>query len=240
MIRGRGCVAAAMFLAGTLAACNGILGIEGAEVDPSLRDGGVGGALPVAVDAAIDAAADAAPVTCAKYCADVTAHCTGANQQYFDEGTCLRMCPGFLVGPNTGDTLACRAQAAAGAKQEPTTGCLQAGPFGAAPCVARESPACAAFCGLASRLCGAAFPYAGVPECFSACLTMAFKNGGRLFGAGGALLDGDLNTLDCRMSHLEIAFSQGDEGTKRTHCPHTALEPAKTLCVRPVADAGKD
>jgi plastocyanin len=91
---------------------------------------------PVCANAAADGGEACVPYVatpCDAYCADALTNCTGEDAIYDGEATCLAACEGFAVdgtdGDATGDTLQCRATAAAAGM------CDDASPEGGAACV---------------------------------------------------------------------------------------------------------
>jgi hypothetical protein len=156
-----------------------------------------------------------AMLSCASYCSTIMANCTGANMQYIDNATCLAMCAKFTVGSTTDtggqDTLGCRtyhAGAAGGTAANATTHCPHAGPTGAGVC---SSSTCAAFCELDLAQCmGAMAAYPDQNTCVTDCNAYARVDGGGEIATTGG------NTLDCRIYHLEAAYTN-----PTTHCPHT-------------------
>lgn len=142
-------LASAATAAGILAACNGILGIESATLEPAANrgDAGDGGDAGAASDAGD--ASDAGPLSCENYCNVVTQNCNQANSEYLpslvdggiDLNLCMTICQMF---PNlgayypypgdgaiaTGNTLNCRLWHANAAKEAPSEHCPHAGPLG--------------------------------------------------------------------------------------------------------------
>lgn len=202
----------------TAAACNAVLGIGGAVVDPSLEDGGSNSA-------------------CGKYCTSVMQSCTGMNQEYIDQGTCEAMCQNFepgTVGDTTQDSLTCRTHYATLAAADPGTNCRSAGPLGGS---CGNAP-CTAFCELDIDFCGSSSPppYPGATGATD-CVTDCQSDYPYLLDAGDISLSAG-NTLNCRIYHLESAFEPSNPSAKSYHCPHTAL--ASATCFSVAADAGTD
>ncbi len=116
--------------------------VEGDSVQCRIYHGG----LPARMDAALHCAhaaedgggvcADAPPTPCEDYCGAVLTACTGEDAVYGDEAECLAACVAFGVdgmdGDATGDTLQCRATAAAAGR------CADASPTGGDACVSAE------------------------------------------------------------------------------------------------------
>jgi hypothetical protein len=197
--------AAFAFLGASALACNAVLGIDAASVDPSLADGG--------------------GTPCDSYCASVMANCTGANQEYLDSATCLAMCRHFepgVSGDTTQDSLACRTYHAGAAATDPDFHCRHAGPVGGGVC---GTDPCAPFCLLDFALCGdmASPPYSGGESgCHAACTaSLTYQTSGT-----GDLTQSTGNTLNCRIYHLESAYEPNNPDAKTTHCRHTAIQSA--------------
>ena len=203
-----------------LVACNAILGIETATVDPKLADAG-----------AADAEAGSS-FTCKGYCEALAKNCTGVQQEYISNDVCETMCSHFepgRPGEQTNDSLACRVYHANEAAKDPATHCSQAGPLGAGTC---SSQPCSAFCSLTFTLCQpkGLFPYdGGEPACRTSCAGYTYLTTGDAGDASGPV--GDIvfaagDTLNCRIYHLESAYEVGNPQAPTTHCPHTAAQSA--------------
>jgi hypothetical protein len=159
-----------------------------------------------------------APTACDRYCDVVMKNCTGANAEYLSREICMKMCPAFEIGVTTADTgsptLGCRMIHAAAAETAPGEHCRAAGPLGGKRC--GKDP-CAPFCALAVTYCvpPKAPPYpGGVAECQAAC-----KNYPYLVADAGDTTFESGNTLNCRLWHLETAYTSDDFGL--FHCSHT-------------------
>ncbi len=197
-------------------ACNAVLGIGGASVDPLLDDAGSGG--------------DAGPGNnCATYCSLIEQNCTGTSAEYISDAVCQSMCSTFepgTAGDMTQDTLACRISHAQQAATDPLTHCQKAGPLSPEGC----ADPCHSFCVLAFGLCNPTmlFPYdGGTKSCETACAGYHYElstDGGA--GVGDILfLSGD--TLNCRLYHLESAYAY-DPTTNPAPSPSTAPTPRPT------------
>jgi hypothetical protein len=214
---------AALTSATALFACNGVLGITEAHVDPTLA---VDGATPnPGDDASNDAGADAVvdPYTCDAYCTAIMETCTGVNQEYTTRDVCLAMCSHFELGAagsdETNDSLACRVYHTASAKKDPDYHCRHGGPTGGGHC--GEQP-CNAFCSLTFALCNpkGLFPFdGGEPECRTACKSFPYLT----TDAGDLTLEESSNTLNCRIYHLESAYAVGNPIAPSEHCKHTGV-----------------
>jgi hypothetical protein len=148
----------------------------------------------------------------------VTKNCTGANAEYLSRDICMKMCPAFEIGVTTADTgsgtLGCRMIHAAAAESAPAEHCRAAGPLGGRRC--GKDP-CEPFCALAVTYCTPpkSPPYpGGVADCQAACKGYPYLTA----DAGDTTLESG-NTLNCRLWHLETAFTSDDFGLY--HCGHT-------------------
>jgi len=195
-------------LAALTLACNGVLGIGEATVDPTLADGG------------------STPQTgCAGYCATIMTNCTGMNAEYIDQDTCMVMCQHFEPGlpdDTAQDSLACRTYHANAAAQDPTFHCRHAGPLGGGVC--GDDP-CGPYCLLDFALCGDLNPPpfdGGESGCRAAC-DANFKYN---TVDAGDIVPNTGNSLNCRIYHLESAYQPSNPSAKLTHCPHTAVNSA--------------
>jgi serine/threonine-protein kinase len=199
--------------------------LRGANRSPppiaAAAEGGAAVQVSVAPAAGSRAAPPAAPppaTTCDRYCDLVMKNCTGANAEYLSREICMKMCPAFEIGVTVGDTatgtLGCRLFHANAAESAPADHCRSAGPLGGRHC--GKDP-CEPFCALAVTYCAPpkAVPYpGGVPECQAACKSYPYLVG----NAGDTTLESG-NTLNCRLWHLETAYTSDDFGM--FHCSHT-------------------
>jgi len=198
-----GCGAAAVFAA-TLAGCNGLLGIGAASMESD--DAGAG-------------EASTNTLSCSSYCSVIMQNCTNDNAEYLTADICNAMCPAFEQGTSVADTaddtLGCRLFFANQAAQTPDTSCRQAGPLGGGHCGA--SP-CGPFCDQDIGYCTSSTAVAydgGLSACLSACQGYPY-----LTGDAGDTTTESGNTLNCRLWHLETAYTSQQFGV--FHCPHTA------------------
>jgi hypothetical protein len=141
--------------------------------------------------------------------------------------TCLAMCPAFEVSDTIADTkdnsLGCRLFFAQQAASTPDVSCRFAGPLGGGHC---GSDPCLPFCALDVQYCAPPLPVAyegGLSDCMSACDNNGYPY---LVVDAGDTTNDTGNTLNCRLWHLESAFSGSMAG--KYHCPHT--EKASTTC----------
>jgi hypothetical protein len=240
-----GVFAAAVALAAALpvTACNALLGVTEATLDPDLdggTDGGGGGSGSTTSAASTGSVGSSgsgstgsggsAGVSCSSYCSTIAKNCTGVNAEYISLDVCLAMCGTFdpgQPGDMTNDSLACRQANAVKAAADPITYCQQAGPLAAGPC----ATPCSAFCLLDFNLCGAhnAFPYdGGTKDCKTKCEAFPYLISADSTDAGpvGDILFLSGDTLNCRIYHLESAYNPADPNAIALHCPHTAVDSA--------------
>ncbi|MGH7295679.1 MAG: hypothetical protein ACRELB_12125 [Polyangiaceae bacterium] len=192
---------------GALVGCNGLLGIGAASLED---DAGAG-----------EGGTSTTQLTCASYCGVIMQNCTGQNAEYLTGDICNSMCPSFELGATIGDTaddtLGCRIFFANQAAQTPDVSCRMAGPLGGNHC---GSNPCGAFCDQNVPYCAGDKPVAydgGVPDCLSACATYPY-----LTADAGDTTTESGNTLNCRLWHLETAYTSDPYG--KIHCPHTAQQ----------------
>lgn len=202
-------------------ACNLVLGIDQASVDPSLSTT----SSTSASSSSSTGSGGGGPINCEKYCTAIGAACTQANSEYISKDVCLAMCATFdpgQPGDTKGDSLNCRYGHALAAAADPVHECQKAGPL-AIDCTAP----CSAFCLLDIAFCTPGeglFPYASAADCKTQCMAYSYlvsadqtdpsTAGDILFLAG--------DTLNCRVYHLESAYDPAVATNKTTHCPHTA------------------
>jgi hypothetical protein len=142
-------------------------------------------------------------------------NCTGVNAEYLDNATCLAVCAKFAVGSinDTGgqDTLGCRQYHAGAAAMNADLHCHHAGLMGAGVCSASN---CAGWCEANLAQCSGANPqiYPDQATCVADCTGFPVADGGDNVNANTSG-----NTLNCRLYHLEAAYT-----TPMLHCPHTA------------------
>ncbi len=205
--------------AAAVVACNGLLGIG-----PASAESDDGGASP----------------TCQYYCDTIMQNCPMGtpNAEYLSPDICMSMCPAFdsnnTIKDSKDDTLDCRIFNAQQAAKNPDLYCRFAGPLGGGHC---GSDPCEPFCTLDTGYCnGQCVNGDCKPVIYSspaACETACTKNFPYLTDAGDTALE-STDTLNCRLWHLETAFTSADLG--EYHCPHTAVVSA--TCFNP--DAGAD
>ena len=184
--------------------------------------GGTAGAFELAVE-------KVETLSCLNYCGTVQAACQGANAQYADVDACVAYCeiwaqlPVGTESDTEGNTVGCRLYhagvAASGGDDSADVHCGHAGPHGGGVC----GSWCDVYCDLADLNCGGELSlYADAAECATACAGLAAG------GAGGETF-GD--TVQCRIYHLGVAGSAGDESAT-VHCPHGAAD-GGGVCVAP-------
>jgi hypothetical protein len=141
---------------------------------------------------------------CADYCDLVMAACTGDNQLYADEATCLSTCEGFpTTGAKddaSGDTLQCRTFHA-GAAADDATHCAHASAQGGNVCGSN----CDVYCRLMGDSCSG---FEDTATCLSTCAS---------YPADGAIDAPDGNTVQCRTYHAGAAAADA------THCEHAGI-----------------
>jgi hypothetical protein len=153
-------------------------------------------------------------VSCTNYCNTIKTSCTGANQQYADDATCMAVCGAFTLGSagdSTMNTVACRqyhAGAAAGGATAAGTHCPHAGPWGGGAC----GTVCDGYCTVETKLCtGNNAQFANTGECTTACGAWTAGDAGASSG----------NSLACREYHMLVASQM-----QAAHCPHTGNKTA--------------
>jgi hypothetical protein len=216
MVRSRGLVLVVAVLG--LGACNAVLGLESAEVDPSFQPGtgGAGGS----------GGGDAGSV-CEAYCSKVMSVCTGANAVYTTLSVCQKVCatlPEGTVGDEFGNTANCRLRNAnlAETTGEPEVHCPIAGPGGNGVC----GDNCEGYCVTMQAACKSRFDraFSGLQECKQDCDALPDPGGYDVSQKTG-------NSVQCRLWHVSAATADPD-----THCGH-ALGEAPCNAVE---DAGGD
>ncbi len=167
--------------------------------------------------------------TCEAYCAAITDACTGDNLQYADETACLTYCGASAQLPLgtsedvDGNTVGCRiyhAGVASTSDENAAIHCVHAGPTGGDVCGAW----CDNYCHLAQTNCSDDNAlYSDSAACDAACAD---------FPATGAAGDVDGDTVQCKIYHLGVAGSDGDDSAA-VHCPHGGID-GGDVCVAPV------
>jgi hypothetical protein len=221
-----------------LLACNGVFGIDKAE----LEDGGAssGSSSGSAEAGAPDAGGFVAVDDCTDYCNDIAAACSAPeNQEYLSTDVCKKLCMIHTnhydeqglnqpvdVGPTTalatGDSLYCRVwHSHAATVESPIEHCPHAGPLGASVCGTNP---CDDFCVYATQVCtGANAAYASMQDCLQACTPnpdAGYAGFPYLMGTDGGDLQAGGNTLNCRMYHLENFLFTNDA----VHCTHVTVD----------------
>ena len=157
---------------------------------------------------------------------------TSANGEYLTNDVCMAMCATFdtgKLGDTTGDSRGCRLTYAQAAS-DPATYCQKAGPLGGGGC----AEPCNSFCNLDDVLCaqaGVIVYEGGIAECEQACKGFTYL---LTVDAGGTVGDVALSTMDtlnCRLYHLESAYDPTNPKSTNYHCPHTA--PVSATCNNP-------
>jgi len=153
---------------------------------------------------------------CATYCGNITAACTGVNEQYSTNAYCLSVCSVLDLGATdssseTGNTVGCRAYHANVSATVPDPHCSHAGPSGNKTC-GGENSTCEAYCTIAMKACvgnHSFFPSKGF--CMAAC--MAFNQTGLVGATSG-------NSVFCHLYHAGAAI--GSTANANLHCPHAS------------------
>ncbi len=185
-----------------LFACDGVLGLEDARLDPLLSDAG----------------ADAPKTLCEDYCDTVLDACPADDQVavYDSRLGCLNQCDAFDEGEaeaQTGNSVQCRLSHARLAKIAPgerPTECPAAGPGGNDVCGSN----CESYCTLMARFCPESF--ASPQACQDSCDATPDLGGFQINQTTGA-------SVQCRLYHLSAAVFG-----PALHCPHAAGAPPCT------------
>ncbi|HVJ19773.1 MAG TPA: hypothetical protein VM686_30360 [Polyangiaceae bacterium] len=188
-------------------ACQAVLGIEDAEVDPSLSqpaqvvdDGGVPDGMPP----------PNALSTCERYCETVTQTCAGEFAQYTTVESCLGVCellPEGTDGDTSGNTVFCRLQAAGQAPLEPSFYCPVAGPGGNGVCGTN----CEGLCSLVQTLCSDNDKLPA--DCLGACAELPDTE---VYSVAPDLEVFKGKQVQCRLYHASVATETDTE----QHCQH--------------------
>jgi hypothetical protein len=222
-----------------LLACNAVLGIDKAEVEPGVDGGGMhvfdAGNAGDAGDAG-EPGMFVAQDDCNDYCNDMALSCGAPeNQEWLSNDVCKQMCAFHTahydeqginqavdVGPTTalamGDSIYCRVwHSHAALVESPVEHCPHAGPLGGLLC---GTDPCDDFCNQAFKFCGT-MSYPSVMDCLQACeADGGYPGFPYLMGADASDLQAAGNTLNCRMYHLENFLFTGDP----VHCTHITPE----------------
>lgn len=178
------------------------------DPDASRRDGSI-------VEPADGGSPDGNPTPgpepeCTAYCDSVLDSCRDSHAQYSSRAECLAFCARFppgKTGESAGNSLACRQfYAGSPARTDPSGYCGAAGPFGGGGVCGDRCPI---FCELTQATCSPeAGPgsYPSYPDCQTACLGFAYKDGG--VDGGGEPPSGPTSgdTLNCRLYRLREAI----------------------------------
>lgn len=214
-------------------ACNSVLGIEDAQLDPLLLDAGSGGSSGAAGSGGTAGAGDAAPdgplSLCEEYCNTVQAACSDEFAVYDSLFTCVKECaylPPGLTNDDGVNTIECRlkhAKLALSLPGERGVECPAAGPGGNGVCGSN----CDGYCALVQAICvePSDKQFGSVGECLIACQSVPDLGGYNI-----SIISG--NSVQCRLYHLSAAQAGG----ALLHCPHTGGQPP---CAAP-PDAGSD
>ena len=169
-------------LSASVGGCEGVLGIEDAELDPEFEAAGTS--------------------ACEVYCSTVADSCTGDDAVFTNRNTCLAFCERLPIGNDgdtTGNSVACRVAQAelAAATGEPEVHCPLAGPGGEGTC----GDNCESYCGVFADVCTTRFAqgYADVADCIDACGIDIPDLG----SFDTSMDEGD--SVQCRLWHLSAA-----------------------------------
>jgi len=166
-----------------LCACESVLSIEEATVDPAL---------------------DQAQAPCQRYCDLVTENCQGHDAVYTSKDVCLSLCgsmPPGEPGMTSGHSVQCRLHAAELAPAEPSFYCPGAGPGGNGVC----GENCESFCQLVALVCsGENAGYADEEACFSDCTAVSDLGTFSIDPAPRGAM------IQCRLYHLTNATFEPD------------------------------
>jgi hypothetical protein len=214
----------------SVVACNGLLDLDEAHVDPAIGAPGVGGSAGSNAQpepqAGTGGKATEPETPCQEYCRLITEACDGDETQYTDEDACLAACPLFPLGTTddtVGNSLSCRLTQARRASSEPVTYCTWAGPGGDGQCGSN----CEGFCTLMAATCtptttSASTDYfESVEACLSACPVI--PTSGPYCATSRSVTSG--NSLECRLYHVAAGIYSDDSFV---HCPHAMGE---SLCL---------
>jgi hypothetical protein len=172
----------ALVLALLSCACDRVLAIEEAAVDPELT--------PTADP-------------CGAYCDAVLGNCWGSDAVYASRELCLGVCATLSPGDSqatSGNNLMCRLHAAELAIAEPAYYCPIAGPGGNGVC----GDNCEGLCGLVSRVCGA---FADTTGCLEQCAQLDDLG---TFSADPSRGQGRGPHVQCRLYHAVVAVLEPD------------------------------
>ena len=166
---------------------------------------------------------DASALDCNYYCTTDIAVCTGTNNQYKDNATCLSMCQNGIpndagAGATSGDSLACRMyhlSVAATSTANAAIHCPHTGPYGYGMCGSLCDDFCQQYFTSDCKTDTDA-GYKTADACRAYCnqangADAAAGNPGTDPGASGS-------SMLCREYHLENAIQAG--GTGGGHCDH--------------------
>jgi hypothetical protein len=204
-------------------ACEQVLGLEEAHVDPTfpgsgnetkndpgwLGDSGAGAA-------GMDGSGSV-PTLCERYCDTVMANCGGDFAVYASRENCLSVCahlPEGTEGDASGNTVHCRLRAAELAPSEVPYYCPVAGPGGNSVCGSN----CSGFCALVVSICtGENEVWTSTESCLWACSQLS-DEGSYTTSLAAEYYQG--SHLQCRLYHVAAA---ADEPS--VHCVHAAGGP---------------
>ncbi len=153
-------------------------------------------------------AAGSAP-SCDDYCNLVMAECQGDLAVYDSLAQCKTVCaalPPGSVDDTHQDTVGCRKYHSYNAVLDPGTHCAHAGPAGDGHC---GTDNCESYCLLAKAAC--ASDYATAFQSDSACQSACTGTDGSGKDVGYSVATADGHTVQCRIHHAVLAFSDPTE-----------------------------
>ncbi len=166
-----------------LCACERVLDIDEATIDPALDDSQDG---------------------CSKYCDLVMENCQAEDAVYSSHDACMSLCanmPAGDRGATAGNSVQCRLRAAELAPAEPSFYCPGAGPGGNGVC----GENCESFCQMIGLVCsGDNAGYADEDACLSDCVALPDLGTFSLAPAPRGAM------IQCRLYHLTNATIEPD------------------------------
>ncbi|MFZ5894879.1 MAG: hypothetical protein ACOY0T_27710 [Myxococcota bacterium] len=156
---------------------------------------------------------------CGEFCDAVMANCTGPNEVYHSRASCMGFCAllreGDFTEKDTGNTVACRLDAALGVPNgEANQLCQWAGPGGGDHC---GDSNCANYCALFPKVC----PEQAEDQepCITNC--QGLRDDLHLNSTD----DHEGDTIQCRLVHLSAATAE-----PASHCGHARLAKPSAYC----------
>ena len=174
---------------------------------------------------------DASVLDCNYYCTSIMGACTGTNQQYLDQATCVSMCTSGIpndagAGATSGDSLACRmyhVSVAATSTANAAIHCPHAGPFGFGQCGSICEDFCQQF--FTSNCANDTLAYPTRDACNAYCAGAPGSDA----GAGAPGQPATTPAMACKEYHLENAIKTGGDGGGG-HCGHAGAVSTGSTC----------